>query len=315
MLYLNSPALPGHKEVFNSAGLYDTITGKWNATASLNTTRSSYTATLLTDGKALIVVGGDQGNALRSAELYSTSGSGTVVTVSAASYHPMELANEAIAAAFDAGLATVTSAATTLPLPTQLAGTTVKVKDAAGMERLAPLFFVSPAQINYQIPAETAADAATITLTNSSGTVSTGVALIRAVAPSLFTANASGQGVAAAIALRVKADGSRSYEPIMQFDAVQNRVVARPLDPGPETDKVYLILFGTGMRARSSLSAVIASIGGVYAEVSYAGAQPDFAGLDQVNALVPRNLAGRGEVEVLLTVEAQMGNPVRIQIK
>ena len=65
----------------------------------------------------------------------------------------MGLASEAIAAAFGTGLATTTSAATTLPLPTQLAGTTVKIKDSAGIERLAPLFFVSPTQVNYQIPA------------------------------------------------------------------------------------------------------------------------------------------------------------------
>jgi len=44
-------------------------------------------------------------------------------------------------------------------------------------------------------------------------------------------------------------------------------------------------------------------------------AQCDFTGLDQINVLVPRSLAGRGEVEVLLTVQAQMANPVRIQIK
>jgi hypothetical protein len=31
--------------------------------------------------------------------------------------------------------------------------------------------------------------------------------------------------------------------------------------------------------------------------------------------LVPRSLMGRGEVDVLLTVEAQMANPVRIEIK
>lgn len=49
--------------------------------------------------------------------------------------------------------------------------------------------------------------------------------------------------------------------------------------------------------------------------MSFAGKHQDFEGLDQVNVLVPRSLMGRGEVDVLLTVEAQMANPVRIQIK
>ncbi|MGH9847612.1 MAG: hypothetical protein ACREEM_53660, partial [Blastocatellia bacterium] len=117
------------------------------------------------------------------------------------------------------------------------------------------------------------------------------------------------------LALHIKADGSQQLEPVAQFDAAQNRFVARPLDLGPETDQVYLILFGTGIRFRNSLSSAIATIGGAYAEVSFAGAQGDFAGLDQTNVRVPRSLAGRGEVDVLLTIEAQMANAVRVNIK
>jgi hypothetical protein len=56
--------------------------------------------------------------------------------------------------------------ADTLPLPTSLAGTTVMVKDSAGRERLSPLFFVAPAQVNFQIPPGTASGNATITVTS-----------------------------------------------------------------------------------------------------------------------------------------------------
>jgi hypothetical protein len=59
-------AKPGHTEVFNSAELYNPATGKWNTTANLNTARSSHTATLLNNGRVL-VVGGDVSG---SAELY-----------------------------------------------------------------------------------------------------------------------------------------------------------------------------------------------------------------------------------------------------
>ena len=95
----------------------------------------------------------------------------------------------------------------------------------------------------------------------------------------------------------------------------QNKFIARPLDLGPEGERVYLVLFGTGIRQRSSLASVIATIGGTYAEVSYAGAQDDLVGVDQVNVLVPRSLAGRGEIDVSLSVEAQMANPVRVNLK
>jgi hypothetical protein len=121
------------------------------------------------------------------------------------------------------------------------------------------------------------------------------------------------RGVAAALALRVKADGARQSEPISQFDAAQNKFVARPLDLGVEADQVYLLLFGTGIRQRSSLSAVIATVSDAPAEVGFAGAQGDFVGLGQSNLRLPRNLAGRGRVDVLLTVEAQMANAVRAQ--
>jgi uncharacterized protein (TIGR03437 family) len=113
----------------------------------------------------------------------------------------------------------------------------------------------------------------------------------------------------------VKADGSQSYEPIAQFDAAQNRFVASPLDLGPGTDQVYLVLFGTGIRHRSSLASVIATIGGANAEVSFAGVQVDFVGLDQINMPVPRSLGGRGEVDVLLMVESQMANAAPVNIK
>ncbi|MGH9840109.1 MAG: kelch repeat-containing protein, partial [Blastocatellia bacterium] len=224
-----------------SAELYDPATRIWSGTANTNTAHGIHTATLLPNGKVLVVGSSD------SVELFDLglTQSGTVASVSAASFSSMGLASEAITASFGARLATATQSATAIPLPTSLAGTTVKVKDSAGIERLAPLFFVSPTQVNYQIPAGTVAGAASVTITSGDGAVSTGVALVKPVAPSLFTANGNGQGVAAALALHIKADGSQQLEPVAQFDAAQNRFVARPLDLGPETDQVYLVLFGT----------------------------------------------------------------------
>ena len=90
---------------------------------------------------------------------------------------------ESIVSAFGAHLATGTKSAPSLPLPPTLEGTTVKVKDAAGVERPAPLFYVSPTQVNYEIPAGTAIGIATITITAGDNTSSSAPLPIVPVAP------------------------------------------------------------------------------------------------------------------------------------
>ncbi len=240
---------------------------------------------------------------------------GSVASVSAASFSGTTLANESIVAAFGAGLATATQTAATVPLPTSLAGTTITVKDSAGVERPAPIFFVSPNQVNYQIPPETMAGLATMTIAGGAGTISTGAAQIATVAPGLFTANANGQGVAAAVALRIKADGTQSFEPVARFDAATNRFVSAPIDLGPASDQVFLILFGTGFRFANSPSAATATIGGANAEVLFAGEAPGFVGMDQANVRLSRSLIGRGEVDVVLVADGKMANTVRVNIK
>lgn len=239
----------------------------------------------------------------------------SVASVSAASFTGQTLASEAIVAAFGQNLATQLAVAETLPLPTTLAGTTVAIRDSTGQERLAPLFFVAPTQINYQIPADVAQGEATVTITSGDGWISTGMINIAAVAPGFFSAASSGQGVAAAVAFRLKANGAQSYEPVSQWDAAQNRFVALPIDLGAEGDQVYLILFGTGFRHQRDLSAINIKLGDVETAALYAGPQGGFAGLDQLNLRIPRNLAGRGEVEVAVAMNGAEANRVKIRIK
>jgi uncharacterized protein (TIGR03437 family) len=75
---------------------------------------------------------------------------------------------------------------------------------------------------------------------------------------------------------------------------------------------VYVTLYGTGIRNRSSLAAVSVSIGGVRVPVSYAGPTPGFAGLDQVNVSLPLSLGGAGESNVVAMVDGHPSNTVTI---
>lgn len=239
----------------------------------------------------------------------------SVASVSAASFQGDVLTSDMIAAAFGQNLATSVQVGTTVPLPTTLDSTSVRVRDALGVERLAPLFFVAPTQVNFLVPSGTSNGAATITIVSGDGTTSTGVAQIGSVAPGLFSANSDGQGIAAAVTLRVRADGQQIFEPVSRFDPASNRSVAVPIDLGPDTDQVFLIAYLTGGRFRSSLATASASVGNANAELLYLGPQFDFVGLDQANIRLSRTLVGKGNVEVKLTVDGKLSNTVLINIK
>jgi uncharacterized protein (TIGR03437 family) len=238
-----------------------------------------------------------------------------------------------IVAGFGRNLSTGQQAAASLPLPTTLAGASVRVKDSAGVERLAPLFFVSPAQLNFMLPSGTSSGTALITVTNSTGASVTGLAEIAApgeatqtlaaggpgavetVAPGLFTADASGRGLAAAQVLRVLPNGTQRYEPVVRYDPSANRFVAVPIEFGPSAEQLFLLLYGTGFRLRSQLGNVTATVGGVSVPVLYAGAQGSLAGLDQANLQLSPALAGRGEVAVVFTLDGKPSNTVLIQLR
>jgi uncharacterized protein (TIGR03437 family) len=234
-----------------------------------------------------------------------------VTTVSAASFAPNgPVAPLSIAAGFGANLATSVADAPSQPLPTSLAGTTVKVKDSTGAEQFAGLFHVQGNQINYLIPQGTANGTATITVTSSDSTTSTGTVQVSTVAPGIFTVNFSGTGVPAGFIVRVKSDGTQVQEPI------SNGTAPAPIDLGPDGEQVILVIFGTGCRFRSDLSAVTAKIRGVDAQVQFAGEAPGFTGLDQANILIPRSLAGaNADADVVLVVNGQNANTVTINIK
>lgn len=244
-----------------------------------------------------------------------TQVAGTLTATSAASYVAGSLAPEAIGTLFGTGLASSTVSASTNPLPTTLGNVQVTVRDSAGSTRNAPLFYVSPSQITFLVPAGTSTGAATIQVLLNGSSVGQTTSTIEAVAPGVFSANASGEGVVAAAAIRVKADGTQTEVPVLQYNNTTNRFEAVPLDLGDATDQLYLIGFGTGFRSRSSLGNVTATIGGAAAQVTYAGAQGTLIGVDQANILIPRSLAGRGSVDLVLTVDRKVANTVTIQVK
>jgi uncharacterized protein (TIGR03437 family) len=105
------------------------------------------------------------------------------------------------------------------------------------------------------------------------------------------------------------------YENLFSYDETLKKFVPAQINLGLAGERVYLILYGTGIRFNSGLTGVMATLGGTPSPVSFAGAQGGFVGLDQVNLEVAGSLAGRGEVDAVLIVDGKMANTVKVNIK
>ena len=238
--------------------------------------------------------------------------SGQLNDLNGASFLSGPIAPNSFVSAFGSSLATVTQPAAS-PYPTNVGGTTVTVTDALGVARLAPLSYVSPTQVNYIVPGSTALGQATVTVANG-GTTSSAAAVIAAIDPGLFLFE--GTDIVAAYVQRVNADGSQTVENIYSLNS-SGGIVAAPIDLSPSSSQVYLVLYGTGLRGHSSASNSVTVTAGSVALPApiYAGAQPQYAGLDQIDVLLPQSLAGKGDVVIQVTVDGQAANPGHVTIQ
>jgi uncharacterized protein (TIGR03437 family) len=246
--------------------------------------------------------------------------------LNAGSYAAIPIASDGYTVAFGTDFSTAAAQTSSLTLPTTLAGVTVTISDSNGVTQTAPLFYVSPTQINFLVPEGLAIGGATVTVTNSTGNKASFAATVALVSPSVFTADSSGTGAPAAIALSYPAlaypalaypGAPASAQSVAVFNCTSSPLActATPIDLGPPSSSVYLEFFGTGIRGRSGLSGVEVELGGTALQVSYAGAQGTYAGLDQINVLLDRSLIGQGLLTLQLTVDGQPANPVMVNIK
>lgn len=229
---------------------------------------------------------------------------GPLTAVNAADFRPGPIAPGSIATAFGTDLALRVENALELPLPFELAGTSLTVNGV-----IAPLLFASQTQVNFIVPESIEIGNATIIISNPAGNFALGRVQIAPSSPALFTIDASGRGDATAVAT---ADGITFQS--QPFDVLVN---GRPN---------ILVLFCTGIRRAQAANpgddngvaeAVSVTIDGKPANVLYAGAQGDLDGLDQINVEIPSSLDGGGlrRVEVVVTVNGVTANLVTIQIK
>ena len=223
------------------------------------------------------------------------------------------LAPGSIGSLFGTGLAGQTVTGITAPLPFTIGGTTLTLANV-----VLPLFFVSPTQINFQIPFVRITGRTQVPLAIAQGGFSSTInVLLTPFAPALFTTNSQGTGQASALI----AGTASIAAPAGTFSG------SRPVKKGQES----VSLFGTGLgsvgnpprtgapAAGSPLSMTVAkpsvTIGGEPATVSFSGLAPGFVGLYQVNVEVPAGVPSGAAVPVVLTIGGAMSNTATIAIE
>ncbi len=228
--------------------------------------------------------------------------------VNGASFAPAlnPIAPGAIVSLFGSGLAPRQSSAESLPLPVSLEDVSVTVNGVP-----APLFFVSPGQVNIQAPFGLTGDTATIAVTNG-GERSNEVAVrLARSSPGIF-AYADGQSMERGVILH--ADYS----------------LVTPDQPAQPGETVLIWLTGLG----GLLPAVptgAANPGGplssaidpriqiwfgdqIADKLTYAGGAPFFAGLNQINAVIPKTVRTGTNIPVAISTSDAFSDLVDLPI-
>ncbi|MGH9839123.1 MAG: DUF4394 domain-containing protein [Blastocatellia bacterium] len=234
-----------------------------------------------------------------------------IVAANAASYATDALAPDSLVALF--GRFQTKSgrvyAATSQPLPTTLGDVKVTIN---GLE--AKLLVVSNAQINLMTPQISTDGPGTIIVTNADGSTRTGRVTMARAASGIFTFRATGLGTAAGLWTN---DGIR-FLPVFNPDGSE-----REMSPGTKEKPSWLILFTTGLRhvpganpndGNGVAEGVQVTIQNANASVTWAGPVQGLSGLDQVNVIIPPELAGAGTVGVKLTVNGKTSNVATVRI-
>ena len=214
----------------------------------------------------------------------ASSGTATILNGASLSNDPSSpkaIAPDSIAVAQGGALALVAQQPAPLAdgtFPLAVGGTTVAVNG-----RPAQILYISPGQVNFLNPRETAVGPATVVITNSEGFQSIGSIMVLSTAPGVFTysGNGLGEGV------------------ILDADSL----VRAPFDP--TSGALRLLIFGTGVRNGSH---VTASMGGQAVTVEAVLKSDQLPGLDEIHVLVPSGLRGGGTLDVQVQSDNQASN-------
>jgi uncharacterized protein (TIGR03437 family) len=219
--------------------------------------------------------------------------------VSAATFVNTSLAPGGLFTVMAADLGASINTATTPNLPTLLDGVTITINGVA-----APLIYVSPTQINAQVPFEIASGPATLELIKNGVAGQPVPIFIADTRPQIFLTTG-----AHAAALNLDYSVNSPNNPAMPGGVISvfwtgQGQVNNPVSTGAPA---------SGMFLNTTVAPTAATIGGQPAAVLYSGLAPGFVGLAQANLQIPD--LPSGEYPVVLTVGGATSNSATVSIK
>lgn len=185
-----------------------------------------------------------------------------------------------------------------LPLPTTMSAASVQIDGIA-----APLVYVSPLQINAQVPWEVAPGNATLTVTRG-GVMASQTVTIAPAGPAIFTLYGSGEAAALNPDYSVNSQANPASGYIQLFGTGFGAVFpAVPTGAAASADPLSQVT-----------AAVTATVGSAPpSKVLFAGLAPGFAGLWQINVALPAGTPGA--VPVTINLPAVASNTVTVWVK
>ena len=223
--------------------------------------------------------------------------------VNAASY-TAPVSPGSIASAFGTYAVPSVSLATKVPLPLSLQGLSLQFANG----ELAPLFFDSNSQVNFQVPWDVTSQTTLAAILNGTSSTAQTVA-IAPFSPGIFSLNAEGSGPGAIL--------DSSYRLVNSANAAIPGVT-------------YILIYCTGLGVVSdpppagspalshplsqTATKPVVTIGGVQATVQFSGLAPGYVGLYQVNVQVPGNTPVGPAEPVVITIGGAKSNTVTVPV-
>ncbi len=219
----------------------------------------------------------------------------------AASY-TTKLSPGTLAAVFGTGFGTATlQASATGNWPNNLGGVGVTVNGVA-----APVYFVSPGQINFQVPWNTpVSGTVSVAVTLNGGSSNAVNVSVATAAPGLFVLPSKQAAVENAdFSINDSSNPAKVGSTVLAFLTGSGPV--SPAQSSGVPASTTSLVFAT--------ASVSATIGGLPATVSFAGLAPSFIGLVQMNIIVPNSLSP-GTYPLAITIDGQTSNAAPISVK